>query len=124
MIEPTLVRLGILGLLVVIAFGALFSRLWFLQVLAAEDYRVLARENRVRRVQSEPPRGRILDRKGRVLVGNRLSLSVTIDRTSLRGPRQQRLVLGRLARVLDRPRSELRSNLVNPAMSPYKPVPV
>ncbi|MBA2273688.1 MAG: penicillin-binding protein 2 [Actinobacteria bacterium] len=123
-IEPTLVRLGILGLLVIIAFGALFSRLWFLQVLASEDYRVLARENRVRRVQSEPPRGRILDRNGKVLVGNRLSLSVTIDRQSLRGPRQQRRVLERLERVLDRPRSDLRSNLLNPAVSPYKPVPV
>ncbi|MDQ3751758.1 MAG: penicillin-binding protein 2 [Actinomycetota bacterium] len=124
MVEPLLVRLSILGLLVIVAFGALFSRLWFLQVLASEDYRVLARENRVRRVQSEPPRGRILDRNGRVLVGNRLSLSVTIDRQSLRGPRQQRRVLERLGRVLDRPRSDLRSNLLNPAVSPYKPVPV
>jgi len=123
-IEPILVRLGILGLLVIIAFGALFSRLWFLQVLASEDYRVLARENRVRRVQSEPPRGRILDRNGKVLVGNRLSLSVTIDRQSLRGPRQQRRVLERLERVLGRPRSDLRTNLLNPAVSPYKPVPV
>ncbi|MBA3349764.1 MAG: penicillin-binding protein 2, partial [Actinobacteria bacterium] len=123
-VEPLVVRLGILGLLVIIAFGSLFSRLWFLQVLASEDYRVLARENRVRRVQSEPPRGRILDRNGKVLVGNRLSLSVTIDRQSLRGPRQQRRVLEGLERVLGRPRSELRTNLLNPAMSPYKPVPV
>ena len=117
-------RLSILGLLVIVAFGALFSRLWFLQVLASEDYRVLARENKVRRVQSEPPRGRILDRNGKVLVGNRLSLSVTIDRQSLRGPRQQRRVLERLGRVLDRLRSDLRSNLLNPAVSSYKPVPV
>ncbi len=123
-IEPILMRLGILGLLIIIAFGALFSRLWFLQVLASEDYRVLARENRIRRVQSEPPRGRILDRNGKILVGNRLSLSVTIDRQVLRGRRQQRRVLERLERVLERPRSDLRSNLLNPAMSPYKPVPV
>ena len=87
-IDRTKLRLAIFGLLVIGAFFALFSRLWFLQVLASEDYQELAKENRVRLTQSEPPRGRILDRNGKVLVKNRLSLSVTVDRQVVDTPRR------------------------------------
>ena len=39
--------------------------------------------NRIRVVPVEAPRGRILDRNGKVLVDNRISVQVTIDRTVL-----------------------------------------
>lgn len=118
-------RLAFLTLLVIGAFAALFSRLWFLQVLAATDYQVLAQENRVRLVHSEPTRGRILDRDGRVIVGNRRSLSVTIDRQVVEpGSRLQSVILRRLARILEVPRAELRAHLTDVTVSPYKPVAV
>jgi penicillin-binding protein 2 len=123
-IDPTKVRLAFLGVAIVLAFGALFSRLWFLQVLAADDYRLLAKDNRVRTVRSEPPRGRILDRNGKVLVGSRFSLSVTIDRQVVNGGKRQRNVLGRLSRLLDVKRADLRASLLDTTVSPYKPVPV
>ena len=41
-----------------------FFRLWFLQVLSGEDYVSQARENRVRKVRIEAPRGDIVDRHG------------------------------------------------------------
>jgi penicillin-binding protein 2 len=123
-IDRVYLRLAIVGMLVVACFVALFSRLWFLQVLAAEDYRQLARENRVRRIYSEPPRGRILDAHNRVLVTNRKSLAVTIDRQIVSTPGRQKRVLRRLANVLEVPRKELRENLVDEAASPYKPVAV
>lgn len=118
-------RLAVLAVLVVAAFGALFSRLWFLQVLAVTDYAALAQENRVRLVHSEPTRGRILDRDGRVIVSNRRSLSITVDRQVVEpGSRLQFVILRRLGRLLDTPRADLRARLKDVTASPYKPVAV
>src|SRR5580700_3648584 len=44
--------------------------LWRLQVLGASNYRVLAEQNRIRKVPVLAPRGRIFDREGRILVDN------------------------------------------------------
>ncbi|MDQ3981154.1 MAG: penicillin-binding transpeptidase domain-containing protein, partial [Actinomycetota bacterium] len=137
--DRTVLRLAVMAVLLVAAFVALFSRLWYLQVLAVGDYRTLAKENRIRLVYSEPTRGRILDRDGEVLVGNRESLSITIDRQRLEaGSLQERKVLYEIARLLvpedmaDAPRKkaliakvkEMRANLNDATVSPYKPVAV
>jgi penicillin-binding protein 2 len=44
--------------------------LWRLQVLGADNYRVLAEQNRVRKVPVLAPRGKIFDREGRIIVDN------------------------------------------------------
>lgn len=138
-VDRTVLRLAVFAVLVVAAFVALFSRMWFLQVLAAGDYRSLAKENRMRFVYSEPPRGRILDRNGKILVGNRYSRAVTIDRRVVEpGSRRERRVLRSLAGLLvpqrkqgaDRRKAlkqkvtEMRGRLNDGTVSPYKPVPV
>ena len=124
-IDRTRLRLAILAIVVVAAFVALFSRLWFLQVLAAPTYRDLAQENRVRLVHSEPARGRILDRNGRTLVRNRFSLSITIDRQVVEPEtRLEERVLRRLSRLLDEPVKVLNERLNDARVSPYKPVAV
>ncbi|MBW3594441.1 MAG: penicillin-binding protein 2 [Actinobacteria bacterium] len=123
-IDRTTLRLAIFALCIMVAFVALFSRLWYLQVLAAPDYRRLAKENRVRFVKSEPLRGRIVDRNGVVLVENRTATAVTIDRQIVDTPRETRIVLRRLARVLGEKRWLLRQRLKSELVSPYKPVPV
>ena len=123
-IDRMTLRLAVLGVLVIAAFVALFSRLWFLQVLASEQYERFAEENRVRFVYSEPARGRILDRNGRVLVRNRFSLSATIDKQVLDKPRERRRVLRKLSRVLEVPVRDLRERLNDATVSPYKPVAV
>jgi penicillin-binding protein 2 len=124
-IDRVRLRLAVLAILVVAAFVALFSRLWFLQVLASTTYEDLAKENRVRFIHSEPARGRILDRNGRVLVRSRKSLSVTIDRQVVEpGSRREKVVLRRLSGLLGDPRKELRERLYDATVSPYKPVAV
>ncbi len=72
-------RLSILAVVVISLFGALFARMWYLQVMVSNRYQLQASANRVRTVQIEAPRGVIYDDKGRLLVGNRTSLVVTID---------------------------------------------
>ncbi len=44
--------------------------LWRLQVIGSDTYRVLAEANRVRKVPVLAPRGRLLDREGRIIVDN------------------------------------------------------
>ncbi len=123
-IDRTTLRLAVFGLCVMVAFVALFSRLWYLQVLAAPDYQELAKDNRVRFIKSEPLRGRIIDRNGVVLVENAAATAVTIDRQIIDTPERIDLVLRRLAKVLDEKESELRERLSSELVSPYKPVPV
>ena len=123
-IDRLKLRLAVLGIVVVAAFVALFSRLWFLQVLASEQYDEYARENRVRFVYSEPSRGRILDSEGRVLVRNRGSNSITVDKQVVDTPREERVVFRRLSRLLDIPVKELRNRFNDATVSPYKPVAV
>lgn len=77
-------RLGVLALVAIAMFAALAGRLYFLQVMTAEQFEAVVAGNRVRDVYTEAPRGRILDRDGEVLAGRRQSLVVTIDWVALR----------------------------------------
>lgn len=63
-------RVGVLGVVALVAFGILFARLWSLQVLSGDEYLNAAQNNQLRLVRLEAPRGPILDRNGRVLVSN------------------------------------------------------
>lgn len=116
-------RLAVLGLVTVSLFATLFARLWYLQVLAAPEFKVAAESNQVRFVQEPAPRGRILDRKGRVLVGNRVSRVVTIERELLDDDDRDEVV-ARLAALLQLPIADIEERLADQRYSPFRPVPV
>src|SRR5215212_3258387 len=69
-----------LAIVIISLFGALFARLWYLQIMATQQFKTEATANREREVLEQAPRGRIYDRNGVVLVDNRISVVVTIDR--------------------------------------------
>ena len=102
-------RLPLLSGGVALLLIALLARLWYLQVLAGERYGELAEGNRSREVRVEAPRGRILDRHGRVLVRNRAAWAVTVKPWEL-GERKDE-VLNRLAKLLGLSRAELDERL-------------
>jgi penicillin-binding protein 2 len=78
-ITPQLaVRVAVLGGTAFVLFAIIFFRLWFLQVLTGDDYVSQARENRVRKVKIEAPRGNIIDRDGKPLVKTRAAPVVQI----------------------------------------------
>jgi penicillin-binding protein 2 len=58
--------------------SALAARLYYLQVLESERYRVLADDNRINLQLLPPPRGRILDRFGQALAINQQNFRVLI----------------------------------------------
>ena len=59
-----------------IVLGGLGGRLVHLQLLDGAANRKLAENNRIRLIPKQPERGKVLDRKGRILAGSRLSHSV------------------------------------------------
>jgi penicillin-binding protein 2 len=71
-------RLGVIALLILVAFSVLVSRLWRLQVREGENLRALSENNRLRLKRTPPLRGIVYDRKGRVLVDNRPSFDVVL----------------------------------------------
>lgn len=73
-------RMTLLGILILGLFVALVARLWYLQVVSQETFEVQARAQLERTVAIPAPRGRILDVNGRVLVGNRVTNLVSIDK--------------------------------------------
>ena len=124
-------RLSILGIVVFAMFAALFTRLWYLQVMSTEEFQVVAETNRTREVPVEAPRGRILDRNGKVLVDNRVSIQVTIDRTVLNelDDEERTSVLTALAEGLSetgKPTTvaQLEERVADQRYSPYVPIPV
>jgi penicillin-binding protein 2 len=117
-------RLGIVGVVVLSLFAALLARAYYLQVLAAPEYKLLARSNTVRTVYEPAPRGQIKDRNGVVLVGNRASNVVAVDRAIVPDATQQKRLLERLSEVLRVAPDVLEQRLHSSTASPYTPVPV
>ena len=115
-------RLKILAALVVAMFAALTTRLWFLQVLAAEEYREDATNNAVRLVPIPAQRGVIRDASGEELVSNRTSLVLTINREEVAEDRED--VLYRLSQLLEVPAVELGERMDDPNYYLFTPVPV
>ncbi len=101
MTDRSNLRLAILGILIFSLLATLVARLFYLQVVTGEEYRVAAANNTVREVVDPAVRGLILDQAGRPLVSNRTSIVVTIDRQELRSEADDgEKVLSRLAKIL------------------------
>ncbi|MGI8757467.1 MAG: penicillin-binding protein 2 [Acidimicrobiales bacterium] len=127
-------RLGLVAITAMTLFGALFARLWYLQVVEGPSLEAAASRLATRTVTVPAPRGRILDRNGIVLVDNRESIVVAIDWQSyqeMKAPTQTAL-LRRLAKSLNvaRPAEQrvtptfLRNRLNDPRFTHFRPVPV
>ncbi len=74
------VRLAAASYVIVGMIGLLLLGFWKLQVIDSDKYLQMAERNRVRSIPIIAPRGRMLDRDGRVLVDNYPSFSVLLLR--------------------------------------------
>jgi penicillin-binding protein 2 len=73
-------RLSFLQWVVIGLMGLMLAGFWKLQVIDSEQYKQLAERNRIRTMPLLAPRGRMLDREGRVLVDNVPSFSIWLLR--------------------------------------------
>ena len=115
-------RTFVVGGLTALGVTALTVRLAQLQVVQAQEYSTLASQNQFNFRLVPPPRGRILDRNGVTIAGNRPSFRVLVVRDETKDLDQTLDLLGRLLPdTLDRRRSIIRD--VNAAPR-FSPVPV
>jgi penicillin-binding protein 2 len=115
-------RTFVIGGLTALGGLALTGRLAQLQVVQAGEYATQAANNQFNFRLVPPPRGRILDREGVVIAGNRPSFRVLVVRDETRDLDQTLDLLGQLLPdTMDRRRSIIRE--VNAAPR-FSPVPV
>jgi penicillin-binding protein 2 len=113
-------RLAVASYFIVGMIGVLLIGFWKLQVIDADKYSSLAERNRVRYIPVIAPRGRMLDRDGRVLVDNRPSFSVLLLRDD---PPQVEKHLAAISDGLAIPLDDLRDQLNNTKNLPkFQPI--
>ncbi len=116
-LKLTVVQYGILVMML-----ALGSGLWRLQVLGADNFRVLAEQNRIRKVPILAPRGKLFDRENRLIVDNYPSVSCFLVREQGHNVDAD---LPLIARGLGLDLEQLRATLRRYRSAPgYQPIPI
>ncbi len=117
-------RVTLIGGLGVVLFAVLFFRLWYLQVLSGDKYLAEANNNRTREIRVSAPRGEVLDRNGKVLVGNRTSLALQVNPQKLPANQtERRAELARLGKLVNLPLRRVRRTMHEELkLSPSSPV--
>ncbi len=113
----TAVQYGILLMMLALCAG-----LWRLQVIGADSFRVLAEQNRIRKVPILAPRGKLFDRENHLIVDNYPSVSCFLVREQGRNIDAD---LPLIARGLDLDLDQLRATLHRYRTAPgYQPIPI
>ena len=76
-------RIIVIRVAAILVFLFLLAGLWNLQVLQRGYYKELAEKNQVRSITLVAPRGKILDRNGKIIVDNRPSFTLSLMREHL-----------------------------------------
>jgi len=105
--------------ILIFGFGFLILiRFWQLQIHQGEKWRLIATENQIRKIRVPASRGLILDRRGRILAGNRPGFNITVIPADI-----NQETLEHLARILKVSTLELKNNIQkNQRWSPFVPI--
>jgi penicillin-binding protein 2 len=116
-VKLTAVQYGILLMMLALSAG-----LWRLQVLGADNFRVLAEQNRIRKVPILAGRGKLFDRENRLIVDNYPSISCFLVREQSHSVDAD---LPLIARGLHLDLDQLRATLHRYRAAPgYQPIPI
>jgi penicillin-binding protein 2 len=116
-LKLTAVQYGILVMMLALTAG-----LWRLQVLGADNYRMLADQNRIRKEPVLAPRGKLFDRENRLVVDNYPSVSCFLVREQNKNVDSD---LPLIAKGLDLDLDQLRATLRRYRSEPgYQPIPI
>jgi penicillin-binding protein 2 len=120
-------RLSVIGAIIAALIFGLLGRLWFLQIVSSNSYAAETQANRTRVVTEPGARGSILDANGKVVVANRLSTSIQIQRGLPLS--QLQITVHNLAPLLSLPgrpvtEADLWKEIHNPRLTLYQPIPI
>ena len=119
--RPPAWKIAFLQYVIVVCFISLLVGYWRLQIGQHQQYQDLAERNRIRNLPVIAPRGRILDRDGRVLADNFPAFSVLLMRESVATLSPERMA--GIARGLQLDPEEVRRTLERTANLPrFQPV--
>ncbi len=78
--ESLLVPTRFLGAHVIVALmvGFLAARMWYVQIFQGDQYKKISENNRIRKIELPAPRGKIYDRFGHLVLGNRAYYELVI----------------------------------------------
>ncbi|MEW6182408.1 MAG: penicillin-binding protein 2 [Bacillota bacterium] len=110
----------VLLVIITAVFLVLFFRLAQLQIFQTERFEMMARENRLRPMNIRAPRGEIMDRFGRKIVGNHPVFTISLANL---GEPVSPEVIKRLSKVIDKSEAEIEQKLAAHTL-PYEPVRV
>ncbi|HVP88184.1 MAG TPA: penicillin-binding protein 2, partial [Casimicrobiaceae bacterium] len=91
-------RLAVAAALILLAFGGLFSRFFYLQVVRHDHYQTLAESNRIAIVPIVPNRGVITDRNGIVLAQSYSAYTLEVTPSRVKNLEQ---TIDELSKVVD-----------------------
>ena len=107
-------------LFVLVLFGVLILRLWFLQIVNGRMYRTSSENNRIHLRSISPLRGMIFDCDGEMLVGNRPSFDLCAIPEEVQNREE---LLGRLNRLIGLdPKLSAQELAKAPPRYPFRPV--
>jgi len=116
-LKLTVVQYGVLFMMLALTAG-----LWRLQVLGADNFRMLAEQNRIRKVPVLAARGKLFDRENRLVVDNYPSVSCFLLREQKPNVEAD---LPLIAKGLDLDLEQLRATLKHYRLAPgYQPIPI
>src|SRR5579872_5432212 len=114
-VRLTVVQYALLGIFLILVYG-----LWHLQVSGTDYYKDLAEKNRIRNIPILAPRGKIVDRQGRIIVDNYPSFSALLLRDQSKDISAD---IGKIASGLHMSPEEVRERLRRFAGMPqYQPI--
>lgn len=80
------IRVAVFAGLAIVLLAVGILRLWQLEILNGDDYLQQANDNRIAEIRVQPPRGKIVDRNGKVLVSNRTRNELRVTPVELPPP--------------------------------------
>ncbi|MEW5766532.1 MAG: penicillin-binding protein 2 [bacterium] len=113
-------KIIIVGTIFAFFFSVVVLRLYQVQILQGGGFKKESEENRIQFIPVTAPRGRILDRKGTVLVRNRPSFDISVIQLGLSPQILERTITG-LSRILNLSPTEIRERLSKEAHCPFNP---
>jgi len=120
--KPPSVKLAVVQYCILLLMLALAAGLWRLQVIRADDYRLQAEQNRIRKEPVLAPRGKLFDREGRIIVDNYPSISCFLVKEQSKNIDVDLPIIARgLNLDVDQLRATLRHYRAAPA---YQPIPI
>jgi penicillin-binding protein 2 len=107
----------------IVAFGLIFVRLWYLQILKGDYFKNLSENNRIRIQEIDAPRGLLYDRNGISLVDGYPSFDVSLYRQDV--PNLDALILP-LSRILCLSPAKIRARIegAKATVPPHQPLKI